>query len=84
MSNEWEWEGAGEGLQSPDWCAEMQRRVNIGLSMGWVKPPVSEPVPASESPLAVMTDSERVLKAVPSVIGRRLTYKGLTGNVGLG
>jgi len=30
------------------------------------------------------TDSERFLKAVPSIIGRRLTYKGLTGNVGLG
>jgi hypothetical protein len=49
MSNEWEWEGAGEGLQSPDWCAEMQRRVNIGLSMGWIKPPVSEPVPGPDN-----------------------------------
>ena len=31
-----------------------------------------------------MTDSQRFLKAVPSIIGRRLTYKGLTGNVDLG
>jgi hypothetical protein len=31
-----------------------------------------------------MTDSERFLKAAPSIVGRRLTYKGLTGNVGLG
>lgn len=27
------------------------------------------------------TDSERFLGAVPSIVGRRLTYKGLTGNV---
>ena len=27
------------------------------------------------------TDSERFLSAVPSIVGRRLTYKGLTGNV---
>ena len=27
------------------------------------------------------TDSERFVKAVPSICGRRLTYKGLTGNV---
>lgn len=27
------------------------------------------------------TDSERFLDAVPSIFGRRLTYKGLTGNV---
>jgi hypothetical protein len=31
-----------------------------------------------------MSDSERFLKAIPAVIGRRLTYKGLTGSVGLG
>jgi transposase-like protein len=31
-----------------------------------------------------MTDSERFLKALPSIVGRRLTYSGLTGNVGLG
>jgi transposase-like protein len=31
-----------------------------------------------------MTDSERFLKAIPSIVGRRLTYKGLTGNVDLG
>ena len=32
------------------------------------------------------TDSERFLflKAMPSIVGRRLTYKGLTGNVDLG
>jgi transposase-like protein len=29
------------------------------------------------------TDSERFLKAIPSLIGRHLTYKGLTGNVGV-
>jgi transposase-like protein len=29
-----------------------------------------------------MSDSQRFLKAVPSIIGRRLTYKGLTGSVG--
>jgi transposase-like protein len=29
------------------------------------------------------TDSERFLKAIPSLIGRHLTYKGLTGNVGM-
>jgi transposase-like protein len=28
------------------------------------------------------TDSERFLAAVPSIAGRRLTYRGLTGNVG--
>lgn len=28
-----------------------------------------------------LTDSERFLGAVPSIVGRRLTYKGLTGNV---
>ena len=31
-----------------------------------------------------MTDSERFLKAMPSIVGRRLTYRGLTGNVDLG
>ena len=29
------------------------------------------------------TDSERFLTAVPSIAGRRLTYRGLTGNVGI-
>jgi transposase-like protein len=29
------------------------------------------------------TDADRFLAALPSIIGRRLTYKGLTGNVGL-
>src|SRR5438876_4332345 len=29
------------------------------------------------------TDSERFLAAVPSIAGRRLTYRGLTGNVGI-
>jgi transposase-like protein len=28
-----------------------------------------------------LTDSERFIGAVPSIVGRRLTYKGLTGNV---
>src|SRR5207302_6423931 len=28
------------------------------------------------------TDAERFLTAVPAVAGRRLTYRGLTGNVG--
>lgn len=28
-----------------------------------------------------LTDSERFLAAVPSIVGRRLTYRGLTGNV---
>ncbi|MGA2281633.1 MAG: transposase [Verrucomicrobiota bacterium] len=28
------------------------------------------------------TDSERFLKAVPSIVGRRLTYRGLTGSMG--
>lgn len=28
-----------------------------------------------------LTDSERFLGAVPSIVGRRLTYAGLTGNV---
>ena len=31
-----------------------------------------------------MTDSERFLKAIPQIIGRRLTYRSLTGSVGLG
>src|SRR6266404_1862856 len=30
-----------------------------------------------------LTDSERFLAAVPSIAGRRLTYGGLTGNVGV-
>jgi transposase-like protein len=30
-----------------------------------------------------LTDSERFLAAVPSIAGRRLTYRGLTGNVGV-
>lgn len=29
-----------------------------------------------------LTDSERFLNAVPAITGRRLTYRGLTGNVG--
>jgi hypothetical protein len=29
------------------------------------------------------TDSERFRSAVPSIVGRRLTYRGLTGNVRL-
>src|SRR5207245_5515839 len=29
------------------------------------------------------SDSERFLAAVPSIAGRRLTYRGLTGNVGI-
>jgi hypothetical protein len=28
-----------------------------------------------------LTDSERFLSAVPAITGRRLTYRGLTGNV---
>lgn len=30
------------------------------------------------------TDSDRFLEAVPSIVGRRLTYRGLTGNVAVG
>ncbi|PYV68884.1 MAG: IS1595 family transposase [Acidobacteria bacterium] len=30
-----------------------------------------------------LTDSERFLAAVPSIVGRRLTYRGLTGNMEL-